>query len=199
MAEKNTPSLRAKFMSDNERYYALKLVLDEISSIVCVSGQNEFNGQLDTLKFYLQDLKKGKALAISSKLTVPSSNNDEEVVNEIEEEFLPNAVSEEDECESSSSSSCSSSSSNSCSSLPDILDQIDHPHLNDENAQDYLNFAVLKGSKVKFGNFASRGGMVGNKDPKRPRINEDGSQRPSSGPGSRGGKGGYNKKFKSTE
>jgi hypothetical protein len=196
-------------MSDNERYHALKLVLDEISSIVCVSGQNEFNGQLDTLKFYLQDLKKGKALAISSKLTVPSSNNDEEVVDEIEEEFLPNAVSEEDECENSSSSSSSSSSSNSSSSsLPDILDQIDQPHLNDENAQDYLNFAVQKtnnrcgrgkGTKVKFGNFASRGGMVGNKDPKRPRINEDGSQRPSSGPGSRGGKGGYNKKFKSTE
>ena len=39
--------------------------------------------------------------------------------------------------------------------------------------------------------------MVGNKDPKRPRINKDGSQRPSTGPGSRGGRGGYNKKFKS--
>jgi hypothetical protein len=41
--------------------------------------------------------------------------------------------------------------------------------------------------------------MVGNKDPKRPRINEDGSQRPSSGPGSRGGKGGYNKKIKASK
>ena len=89
-------------------------------------------------------------------------------------------------------------------SLPDKPDQIDQPDLNDENAQDYLNFEVQKtnnrsgrgkGTKVKFGNFAARGGMVGNKDPKRPRINEDGSQRPSSGPGSRGGRGGY-KKFK---
>jgi hypothetical protein len=46
-----------------------------------VSGQNEFNGQLDTLKIYLQDLKKGKAIiAISSKPTVPLPDNDEEVV-----------------------------------------------------------------------------------------------------------------------
>jgi hypothetical protein len=51
-----------------------------------------------------------------------------------------------------------------------------------------------KGTKVKFGNFAERGRMVGNKDPKLPQINEDG---PSSGPGSRSGGGGYNKTFKS--
>jgi hypothetical protein len=76
------------------------------------------------------------------------------------------------------------------------------------SAQDYFNFAVLKtnnrcsrgkGTKVKFGNIALRAGMVGNKDPKRPRINEDGSQRPSSGPGSRGGKGEYNKKIKASK
>ena len=46
-----------------------------------------------------------------------------------------------------------------------IWNGLGYPHLNDENAQDYLNFAVLKGTKVKFGNFASRGVMVGNKDP----------------------------------
>ena len=36
---------------------------------------------VDTLKIYLQDLKKGKAIiAISSKPTVPLPDNDEEVV-----------------------------------------------------------------------------------------------------------------------
>jgi hypothetical protein len=50
---------------------------------------------------------------------------------------------------------------------------------------------------VKFGNFGPRGGLVGNIDSKRTRNNEDGSQRPSSGPGSRGGRGAYTKKFES--
>jgi len=89
------------------------------------------------------------------------------------------AVIEEEERENSIISSSSSSGS---ISLPDKPDQIDQPDLNDENAQDYLNFEVQKnnnrsghgkGTKVKFGNFAARGGMVRNKDPKRPRINED--------------------------
>ena len=47
-----------------------------------------------------------------------------------------------------------------------------------------------KRENLKLGKFGSRGGMVGNKDPKRNRNNEDGSQ-PSSGPESRCGWGAY--------
>ena len=51
------------------------------------------------------------------------------------------AVIEEEERENSIISSSSSSGSRS---LPDKPDQIDQPDLNDENAQDYLNFEVQK-------------------------------------------------------
>ena len=66
-----------------------------------------------------------------------------------------------------------------------------------------MNFRVVKtnnrvgrgrGTSVKFGRFAARGGVVGSQPkPKKVTQNADGTTRPTRGVGSRGGRGAYKK------
>jgi hypothetical protein len=211
-----------KIQTPNEKYNALKVVFDQISNLLCLSGQKDFN---DNLAFFVKHLDGLRTNTVAHKppriprphhrvqiaqstittTNIPSTSRRSASPNEMQQaayDYEREQLLEQEQNQNQ--------------------DYIDHRMVHDEEARDgdmdnhknNLNteFRVKKvvrrrgrskGAAAPFGFFATRGGVSGN--PKSVKLRSQSANsnaatsKPKTGPGSRGGRGGYSKKIKPSE
>jgi hypothetical protein len=148
--------------TQSEKYNSLKVIFDQISALLCLSGQKEFNRNLAILEKYLVALQLNKSLE-----PFDPRNVDDQYLNDGQGNIYP----------------------------IDIDVRV---------AKTTTRRGRSKGAAAPFGCFATRGGVQGRGKTKssitisKLRSQSD-DARPKRGPGSRGGKGAYNKKLKTHE
>jgi hypothetical protein len=207
----------SRILDENQNFNKLKPLLDEISKLLCLSGQNEFDENFSFFQNHLETLRLNKRVYKPKTVQSYSSNVNEEnrdFCQDQDDSFDRNEIMNqhqnryENQVESENENQFENDKENQEENLNGSLDFIDHVN-SEENRRDgdpSMNqcnklFVVEKtlhrrgrgkGTAAPFGFFAARGGITGNKvkggvcsnD-----LNNSPSKWPSSGPGSRGGKG----------
>jgi hypothetical protein len=235
----------SRMLDENQKFNKLKPLLDEISKLLCLSGQNEFDENFSFFNKHLETLRLNKRVYKPKTVqSFPSNTNEEnrefdqdqddsfdrnEIMTQYQDSnrYVNQVVSENviqiendkdnqienDQIENDKENQEENAKENQEENSNGNLDYIDHVN-SEENRRDgdpgrnqcnklFLVAKTLnrrgrgKGTAAPFGYFAARGGITGNKVKgggvcSNDLLNNSPSKWPSSGPGSRGGKGKLN-------